>query len=532
VIMHVLFETAYGYALFDAKDFEDIGKNLDEVQQDILDLSKFGKNMHLVSFMPFQNAAHALENMNAISEGIVHSSLKDFLELNHVSNSGEKKKKEKKEKKSDPANSMATALGVSDKSLATSIKQELGIDCISNDLVQEITRGIRLHSEKMLKQLSHGDLERAQLGLGHSYSRGKVRFNVHRSDNMIIQAIALCDQLDKDINLFSMRVREWYSWHFPELEKLVSDHHLYAKLAVVIRSRQDLMDLGSDANEKLSSVIMEFKSSNPESSSMYDPSILIPQIIHASKTSMGTDISDMDLLNIDHFARKVISLSEYRSKLQAYLHEKMYLVAPNLAALVGDHIGARLISQAGSLTNLAKFPASTVQILGAEKALFRALKTKGKTPKYGLLYHASFIGRADLKDKGRISRYLANKCSIASRLDSFSETPTDAFGKAMKGQVEQRLGFFSSHSNGAVPVSLQTNEQVMRSVIESLKEPSATSDQDVQMTVAVQETSTKKSKSDRKDKEKDSDKKRKEKDSEKKKDKDSEKKKEKKHKSH
>ena len=83
-------------------------------------------------------------------------------------------------------------------------------------------------------------------------------------------------------------------------------------------------------------------------------------------------------------------------------------------------MGAKLICQAGSLTNLAKYPASTIQILGAEKALFRALKTRGNTPKYGLLYHSSFIGRAKAKDKGKISRYIANKCSLAARLDSFA----------------------------------------------------------------------------------------------------------------
>ena len=98
-------------------------------------------------------------------------------------------------------------------------------------------------------------------------------------------------------------------------------------------------------------------------------------------------------------------------------------VAPNLATLIGDIVGARLISHAGSLTNLAKYPASTVQILGAEKALFRALKTKGNTPKYGLIFHSSFIGKAHARNKGRISRYLANKCSIASRIDCFSEMP-------------------------------------------------------------------------------------------------------------
>lgn len=102
-------------------------------------------------------------------------------------------------------------------------------------------------------------------------------------------------------------------------------------------------------------------------------------------------------------------------------------VAPNLAALIGEQVGARLIAHAGSLTNLAKYPASTIQILGAEKALFRALKTKGNTPKYGLIYHSSHIGKAATKNKGRISRYLANKCAIASRIDCFSGKSNEFF---------------------------------------------------------------------------------------------------------
>merc|ERR1711976_1131815 len=103
-------------------------------------------------------------------------------------------------------------------------------------------------------------------------------------------------------------------------------------------------------------------------------------------------------------------------------------VAPNLTTLIGEQVGARLISHAGSLINLAKYPASTVQILGAEKALFRALKSKGNTPKYGLIFHSSFIGRAKPKNNGCISRYLANKCSLASRIDCFSEVRTNTFG--------------------------------------------------------------------------------------------------------
>ena len=142
----------------------------------------------------------------------------------------------------------------------------------------------------------------------------------------------------------------------------------------------------------------------------------------------------------------------------------MTAVAPNLAALIGEMVGSKLIAHAGGLTNLSKYPASTIQILGAEKALFRAMKTKGKTPKYGLIFNSSFIGRANAKSKGKISRYLANKCAIASRVDCFSEAPTSKFGESLKDQVEERLKFVQS---GVKP---RKNKEVMQEVIDNLKE--------------------------------------------------------------
>lgn len=145
---------------------------------------------------------------------------------------------------------------------------------------------------------------------------------------------------------------------------------------------------------------------------------------------MGSDISDIDLLNVKFFCEKVNNLIKYREDLLKYLSDKMHKLAPNVSALIGETVAARLISHAGSLGSLAKYPASTIQILGAEKALFRALKTRGKTPKYGLLYHSSFIGKAHLKNKGKISRYLANKLAMCSRIDYFSEDVKLAFNLA------------------------------------------------------------------------------------------------------
>lgn len=233
-----------------------------------------------------------------------------------------------------------------------------------------------------------------------------------------------------------------------------------------------------------------------------DDESIAQAIINAARTSMGRDLSAADMEIVMAFAKRTASLAAYRKQLSNYLGSRMNQVAPNLAALIGDTVGARLISKAGSLTNLSKYPASTVQILGAEKALFRALKTKGNTPKYGLIYHSSFIGRTGQKSKGRISRFLANKCSIASRIDNFSDTPTSKFGEALKRQVDERIEFYAS---GAPPAK---NAAVMQAAMNlvlndiGVEDPTATATEDVEMadgvTAAATEQAVRKEKKDKK----------------------------------
>jgi len=424
----VLFEHATGYGLFRVKEFEEIAMLQSAVEESITDISAFNSVISFQAFNPFKNAEDALANINAVSEGLCTDQLKFFLQANM------------------PKKAKKVTMGVLDPKLGAAISEAIGVKVSHVGVVPEILRGIRLHFAKLVKGMSAEGSSKAQLGLGHAYSRCKVKFNVHKSDNMIIQSIALLDQLDKDVNTFSMRIREWYSYHFPELVKIVPDNYTFAKCVKVIKNRKELTD---EAITKLEEVVMD--------------SAKAKAIVDASKTSMGMDISQVDLMNIDMFANRVVGLAEYRKELAKYLQDKMGNVAPNLATLIGDVVGARLISHAGSLTNLAKYPASTVQILGAEKALFRALKKKGNTPKYGLIFHSSFIGRAAAKNKGRISRFLANKCTIASRIDCFAEQPSTIFGSKMKEQVEDRLKFFET---GDIP---KKNVDVMTEAINSLK---------------------------------------------------------------
>ena len=222
----------------------------------------------------------------------------------------------------------------------------------------------------------------------------------------------------------SLTRQEWYGWHFPEMGKIITDNLAYAK---VIRA-------------------MGFRTN----ASATDFSEILPEEIEetlkaAAEISMGTEISDTDLEHIWSLCDQVISITQYRTQLYQYLQNRMAAIAPNLTALVGDLVGARLISHAGSLMNLAKHPASTVQILGAEKALFRALKTKHDTPKYGLIYHTSLVGQAPQKLKGKMARMVATKATLSIRLDALADAETKGdegaptMGIEARAKLESRL---------------------------------------------------------------------------------------------
>ncbi|VAH42725.1 unnamed protein product [Triticum turgidum subsp. durum] len=427
--LYLLFESASGYALFHAHGIDEIGQSVDAVRSTVLDLKRFSKAVKLAGFTPFLSAVDALNQCNAISEGIMTDELRNFLELNLP------KVKEGKKAK--------FTVGVMEPKVGSHITEATGIPCQSNDYVQELLRAVRLHFDQFIEQLKPSDLEKAQLGLGHSYSRAKVKFNVNRVDNMVIQAIFLLDTLDKDVNSFSMRVREWYGWHFPELVKVVNDNYLYAKLAKFVANKSDLSEKDIPA---LADLIGDEDKAK--------------EIVEAAKASMGQDLSPVDLINVQQFAQRVMNLSEYRKNIYEYLVTKMNDIAPNLTSLIGEMVGAQLISNAGSLSNLAKLPSSSLQILGA----CRALKTGGNTPKYGHIFHSSFIGRASTKNKGRMARYLANKCSIASRIDCYSDMSSSIFSEKLREQVEERLDFYDK---GVAP---RKTLDVMKAAIEEKKE--------------------------------------------------------------
>ncbi|KAI0035641.1 Nop domain-containing protein [Vararia minispora EC-137] len=400
--MLVLYETAMGFCLFKVTDAgkirsPDLHKEFETAEKaNSLRVLSCSSMLKLKALHKFTSTAAAVEEITALQEGKLGKGLKQFL-TEQVVEKGKGKEK----------------LVVVDPKLARPINKKLGIDVLSDADSLDLFRGIRSQLTSLLDGLDPKDLATMSLGLSHSLSRFKLKFSPDKVDTMVIQAIALLDDLDKEINIYAMRVKEWYGWHFPELTKIITDNLAYAKVVKTMGFRTN-------------AATTDFAAILPED--------LEATVKAAAEISMGTEISDSDIAHIHALCDQVISISAYRSQLAEYLRNRMVAIAPNLTALVGELVGARLISHAGSLLNLAKHPASTVQILGAEKALFRALKTKHDTPKYGLIYHASLM-----------ARMVATKTALSVRVDALSdpddksEPSAPSIGVENRAKLESRL---------------------------------------------------------------------------------------------
>jgi len=244
----------------------------------------------------------------------------------------------------------------------------------------------------------------------------RIKGAVEKRDLIIAQAIQTLDDLDRTVNLFMSRLREWYGIHFPELDRLIEKHETYARL---------VMNLGKRGN-------FSFEALEKESI----PKERAETAAKAAETSMGADVEEHDLAEIQALSQNVLKLYELRKKMENYVEKTMEEVAPNTKAIAGSLLGARLIATAGSLQNLAMRPASTVQVLGAEKALFRSLKTGARPPKHGLIFQHPLLHDAKRWQRGKIARVLAGKLAIAARADAFGGRYV---GDTLKADVDKRI---------------------------------------------------------------------------------------------
>lgn len=288
-------------------------------------------------------------------------------------------------------------------------------------LVKPDNEVARTFRENLPKYLEILEIDRSQFvkrtyEISLHLTRRKVRKAAEKRDLFIAQAISALDDVNKTLNLFASRIREWYSLHFPELDELLEDHEDYVKVVSKIGGRDFI------SQDRLREIGIREE--------------MIEKIDSAAKSSMGADITDFDLNAIRLLSDITLELFEARRGLEKYIDEAMMEVAPNVRGIVGPLLGARLIALAGGLSKLSTLPASTIQVLGAEKALFRALKTGGRPPKHGVIFQHAVIHKSPKWQRGKIARALAAKLAIAARIDAFSgEYRADE----IREQLEQRI---------------------------------------------------------------------------------------------
>ena len=207
-------------------------------------------------------------------------------------------------------------------------------------------------------------------------------------DKHLIQAINSIDEIDESISKLIERIREWYALYFPEMD-LIKNNETYIKLICENKTKEEIINAKSDAF--------------PED--MLD---------------IEEDINPEDLEIMNNYAKSIYELQQTRKNIINYIDIKMESIAPNLRLLVGSSLGAKLISRAGGLKRLASYPSSTVQIMGAEKALFRHLKSGDRPPKYGLIFQHPQVRGSKWWNRGKIARLLAGRISLAARKDVFT----------------------------------------------------------------------------------------------------------------
>ena len=267
-------------------------------------------------------------------------------------------------------------------------------------------------------------------------AENKLRELSSRTDLQIIQAIQALDEIDKFANILSSRLKEWYGLHFPELSNLISDNTVYAKFIVNIGSRLDINQ------EKLKENGIDNKKGK--------------LIIKVAKRSKGSEIGEEELNRITNLAKEHIELIAESEQLAVHIEKSMKSSAPNINLLIGPTIGARLIMKAGGLNKLARLPSSTIQILGAERALFRAMKTGGKPPKHGIIFQHNSIHSSPRWQRGKIARLLAGKVAIASRIDVFRGSAEENLNKQLETKIKMIM------ENNPNPPTSEKNENKNR----------------------------------------------------------------------
>lgn len=265
---------------------------------------------------------------------------------------------------------------------------------------------LRNNLENVLEEIGFSKNQEGIIQIYEKLAIDKIKKSSQEEDKLLIQAINSVDDIDESISKLVERIRDWYTIYFPEMDT-ISNNETYIKLIAESENREDILE---NFKEHFNEDIGE---------------------------STGADIEDADLEMLKSFAESIYSLQKSRKELEIYIDSKMETIAPNLRDLLGSTLGAKLIAHIGSIKRLATYPASVIQIMGAEKAIFRHLKTGERPPKHGLIFQHPSVRGAKWWNRGKIARNLALKITLAVRKDVFSKEYDPTIAEDYLKKVEQ-----------------------------------------------------------------------------------------------
>lgn len=265
-------------------------------------------------------------------------------------------------------------------------------------------KALRKQQRQLANKLNFSDVSFNEYltKIGIELTRIRIKANV-KKDRIVMEVIDAIDEIDKSLNIYIARLREWYGLHFPEMEKQVDKHEKFAKMISQFGLRKNITE---------------------------------SEFIELARNSMGIELDEKDEEILKEYATNIVNLYKLRDHLEKYIEQLLKEIAPNFSAIAGPLLAARLITLAGGFDKLAKKPSSTIQLLGSEKALFRYLHGRGQSPKHGTLFIHSYIQKAPLNKRGKIARILASKLSIAVKMDYYGN---ENRSENMKRELDKRI---------------------------------------------------------------------------------------------
>lgn len=357
-----------------------------------------------VSSLPIDSSLEAVAQIKCLEQGLLHPALQNFLELNGVKTLH------------------------CDKSLRGALKQ-IGIEQRSSP---NILRGVKLNLKRITKKTMNKQLV---LGAAAVLSKESIKYDMEREDNVVISTAHEIEHLEMDILSLQDKMSKLMDWSFPRFSQILKND--------------------TESINKLLDGQVDQISQNK-----------LPRAMQSLAKEMLCDARQEDIENLRSTIRIISEKERLLGELECYLAEKMRLLAPNLRQILGDRLSSKLIHKAGGLMSLSMYPSSTLQLLGAEKALFRSLKMKSHTPKHGLICQLDYLK----ENRGRMSRYIAAKCSLAARIDCFGQDRTDEYGKGLRALIEKKIKSYRSRC------SVETSAEILARVHNKLAEQSEKAD--------------------------------------------------------